>query len=171
MYFYTNSKIFKCLFVYFHITHNIYVIKMSEIIETVRLNIEINKQIATRFYNYLMKRYGKIRGKVSEELEKAIVFYLENASAPGADAPAGDKLPEDKNFENQAEGPVILDANYFFRVLGHWPKTARKEALIKILQRKGLSQNKAKILINTLIAEGVYEEKNGMLYLRKEVVA
>ncbi|MCD6484090.1 MAG: hypothetical protein J7L47_03150 [Candidatus Odinarchaeota archaeon] len=109
-----------------------------------------------------------------------VLDKFENESIESAESPApgkglqAEKSAEDKNFKEEGaaeKGPVILDANYFYKVLGHWPHMAKKDVLLKLLKSKGVPEIKAKVLINTIVSEGIYEERNGKLYLRKEAVA
>lgn len=40
------------------------------------MNVEISPDVETEFKQFVLSRHGKLRGKLSEELEKAIMYYL-----------------------------------------------------------------------------------------------
>lgn len=133
-----------------------------------------------RWLDDLAKREKTGKGNIVLKLilqayreNKLKIYRKDHTPAPGKGLQAEEKTAEDKNFKEKSaeKGPVILDANYFYKVLGHWPHMAKKDVLIKLLKSKGIPEIKAKVLINTIVSEGIYEERNGKLYLRKEAVA
>lgn len=45
------------------------------------MNIEISPELEKVFKKYVLEKHGKLRGKLGEELEKAISLYLIQQSA------------------------------------------------------------------------------------------
>jgi len=45
------------------------------------MNIDISPELETIFKKYVLEKHGKLRGKLGEELEKAISLYLIQQSA------------------------------------------------------------------------------------------
>jgi hypothetical protein len=42
------------------------------------MNIEISPELEKDFKRFVLEKHGKLRGKLGEEMEKAISFYIEN---------------------------------------------------------------------------------------------
>ncbi|HEX7576330.1 MAG TPA: hypothetical protein VF360_08120 [Candidatus Methanoperedens sp.] len=40
------------------------------------MNVEISEKAEKDFKKFVLEKHGKLRGKLSEELEKAIMYYL-----------------------------------------------------------------------------------------------
>ncbi len=41
------------------------------------MNVEISEKTEKNFKKFVLEKHGKLRGKLSEELEKAIKYYLD----------------------------------------------------------------------------------------------
>ena len=129
--------------------------------EKTTITVQISPKVAQAFREYVIRNKKKFKGPFSEEVEKALIFYLKNkASTP---APGKELRPEEK-----AESAEFLDEKIIERDLGSFPPMIARIALIKLLRRKGYDINKAKRAVGMLITNGIYREEDGHLVLNKE---
>ena len=126
-----------------------------------RMNVEINMDVAIAFYNFVMKKYGKTKGVLSKEVEKALIAYMSDSTP----APGKELRPEKAESEKR---PRVVSPETIQRDLVVFPKRIAKVAFLKLLQKHGYDRKQADQAIGILVTNGIYKEEDGVFVLQEE---
>ena len=64
------------------------------------MNLDISPEIEKDFKRFVLEKHGKLRGKLGEELEKAISFYIEHP-----------EIIEKKEYQDEIRNATVRSEN------------------------------------------------------------